>query len=177
MDASMQSRPPRLMEAEAICVGRELFGVEADAGKSLGSERDQVWLLLRAGARVAVLKVANEAESTATLDMEAGAAMLAAQLDDALPVALPRASLTDGNVRALWTARDGGAKHWVRCYSVLSGGHHSAEDGPLPDSLLQEWGATSARLARTLRGFQHPAALTRKLPWDGIHTSMPVIST
>jgi len=66
----MQCLSPRLEEAEAISAGSVLYGVEADSGESLGSERDEVWLLLLQGTRVAVLKIANSAESTHTLDME-----------------------------------------------------------------------------------------------------------
>ena len=166
----MTSVPPRLEEAEAISAGLTLYGVAANAGQSLGSERDQVWLLLQNGNRVAVLKVANCAESTDTLDMEAEAAKLAAELDPSLPVAQPRASKSDGNYRAAWTARDG-RTHWVRCYSLLPGTHHHSDSGPLPDQTLLEWGSASARLARALRSFQHPAA-TRHLPWDVQHAGL-----
>lgn len=48
MEASMTSPQPDLTEADAILVAATLFGVEADASKSLGSERDQAFLLLKA---------------------------------------------------------------------------------------------------------------------------------
>jgi Ser/Thr protein kinase RdoA (MazF antagonist) len=111
MNDVMQCKPPRLEEAEAISAGRVLYGVEADTARSLGSERDEVWMLLLRGQRVAVLKVSNPAESPETLDMQTEAELLAIRLDPALKVAQPRAPLAhlaEGH-RARFVARDGRA--------------------------------------------------------------------
>ena len=172
MNDVMQCMPPRLEEAEALAAGRVLYGVEADSARSLGSERDQVWMLLLRGQRVAVLKVSNPAESPETLDMQTEAELLANRLDPALKVAQPRAPLAHiaAGHRARFVARDGQA-HWVRCYGVLKGSHHDADVGPLSDAILLEWGAASARLALTLRSFQH-AATTRRLQWDVQNAAM-----
>lgn len=153
---------PRLGAAEAVAIAGELFGVRAESARDLGSERDRSFLLAGAdGAPVAVLKVSNASEDPEVLDMEAGAALWVAEVDPELRVAVPRAALRDGALRAKW--RD----HWVRLYDVLPG-HARSEAAGLSDEALVGWGATDARLARALRGYFHPRA-QRVLPWDVSH--------
>ena len=47
----------------------------------------------------------------------------------------------------------------------------------LPDAALGEWGETTARLGRALRGFIHARAI-RRLPWDVQHaaSARPMLS-
>ena len=62
IDAVLTADPPRFTGAEAMAIGRARFGVVADGAVSLGSERDQTFLLTSERRTVAILKVSNAAE-------------------------------------------------------------------------------------------------------------------
>jgi 4-aminobutyrate aminotransferase-like enzyme len=182
IDAILQAPPPTFSAAEILVIGRSAFGIEASGARSLGSERDQAFLLTGPdGSGTAVLKVSNPAEDPAMLDMEALAALHAIRCDPGLTIALPRNRLagapgdaSDGEPydggppedvqdrRASWPAN--GGTSWVRAYDVLPG-RTRLDPLTLPDSALTAWGATTARLGRALRGFVHAKAI-RQLPWD-----------
>ncbi len=49
MEAAMTSAPPEMREDDAIRAAASLFGVNSNSAKSLGSERDQAFLLLKEG--------------------------------------------------------------------------------------------------------------------------------
>ncbi len=190
IDAVLQAQPPAFSPEQASEIGRAAFGVESSGARSLGSERDQAFLLTGAsGADAAVLKVSNPAEDPAMLDMEALAALHAARCDPALTIALPRrraaspdhdaasarrtgadtaqqdAGLAERRVR--WMHR--GTGYWARAYDVLPG---TARLDPLTltDAAMTAWGETTARLGLALRGFIHPRAI-RRLPWDVQHAA------
>ncbi|HEX7994748.1 MAG TPA: aminotransferase class III-fold pyridoxal phosphate-dependent enzyme [Streptosporangiaceae bacterium] len=171
IDAVLQTQPPAFTPEQACEIGRATFGIEASSAKSLGSERDQAFMLTGpSGSDVAVLKVSNPAEDPAMLDMEAMAALHAARCDPGLTIAMPRrmpaahasqpAELAE--FRARWNHQ--GASHWVRAYDVLPG-RIRLDPLTLPDAALTAWGATTARLGLALRSFIHPSAI-RRLPWD-----------
>ncbi len=171
IDAVLQTQPPAFTPEQACEIGLATFGIEASGAKSLGSERDQAFMLTGpSGSDVAVLKVSNPAEDPAMLDMEAMAALHAARCDPGLTIAMPRitpaarasrpAELAE--FRARWN--DHGAGHWVRAYDVLPG-RIRLDPLTLPDPALTAWGETTARLGLALRGFIHPSAI-RRLPWD-----------
>src|SRR3954453_13401397 len=167
IDAVLRSDPPRLDQAEAAAIGGACFGVAADGAVSLGSERDQTFLLTSDEAPVAVLKVSNAAESTATLDMEALVVSHIARVDPSLPVARPlmRLAAEDTDDPLSYRALTGGdATHWGRAYPVIPG-RMRATPSELSDRAVIAWGETVARLARAMRGFSHPSA-HRMLPWD-----------
>lgn len=163
--------------ADDACVIGERFGVTAAAAIDLGSERDRTFMLCGDdGTRLAVLKVSNAAESVDTLDMEAAATAHAAAADPTLPLIHP------------WPGPDGTGRlahhlnatlHWTRLYDVIEGnGRH--DPTTLDEPALIAWGATTARLARSLRSFAHPNAI-RTMPWDVQHaircrTMVPTIS-
>ena len=179
IDAVLQVPPPALSAADACDIGRASFGVDAASALSLGSERDQAFLLTdAAGSPAAVLKVSNPAEDPAMLDMEALAAFHAVRCDPALNVALPRRAVQAADVppadgddvpgrRARWE-RDGSA-HWARAYDVLPG-RARLDPVTLSDDAVIAWGETTARLGLALRGFIHPKAI-RRLPWDIKHAA------
>lgn len=108
-----------------------------------------------------LLKVHNPADSEAVLDLQQSALRHLRSVAPDLPV--PGVVPTrDGRSWVQMTGRDG--RHslaWVLTW--LEGRH------PEPDELhavhLREWGRTSARLGRALRGFAHPAA-THPIAWD-----------
>ena len=178
IDAVLQAPAPAFSPAEAIEIGRAAFGIVASGALSLGSERDQAFLLTGpSGTGVAVLKVSNPAEDPAMLDMEAAAAFHAAACDPGLTIAVPRlpAPAGDGAAssddvpgrRVSW--EHGGAAYWVRAYDLLPG-RARLEAVTLADHALTAWGETTARLGRALRGFIHPRAI-RRLPWDVQHAA------
>ncbi len=167
IDAVLTAEPPRFDEAEAAAIGGACFGVVADGAVSLGSERDQTFLLTSGQAPVAVLKVSNAAESIATLDMEALVVSHIARVDPSLPVARPLMRLTaeDPDGPASYRALTGGdGANWCRAYPVLPG-RMRCRPSELSDRAVIAWGETVARLARAMRGFSHPSA-HRFLPWD-----------
>ena len=177
IDAVLQARPPAFSPEQACEIGRAAFGVESSGARSLGSERDQAFLLTcPSGSGAAVLKVSNPAEDPAMLDMEALAALHAARCDPALTIALPRrrtgadAAQEDGDLaerRVRWMHR--GTGYWVRAYDVLPG-RARLDPLTLADPALTAWGETTARLGLALRGFIHPRAI-RRLPWDVQHAA------
>jgi 4-aminobutyrate aminotransferase-like enzyme/Ser/Thr protein kinase RdoA (MazF antagonist) len=174
IDAVLQTQPPAFTPEQACQIGRGTFGIEASGASSLGSERDQAFMLTGpSGSGVAVLKVSNPAEDPAMLDMEAMAALHAARCDPGLTIAVPRRRPTVqaprpaelAEFRARWNHH--GAGHWVRAYDVLPG-RIRLDPLTLPDPALTAWGETTARLGLALRGFIHPSAI-RRLPWDVQH--------
>ncbi|MDX6326973.1 MAG: hypothetical protein QOK15_3327, partial [Nocardioidaceae bacterium] len=167
IDAVLTAVPPRFGEAEAAALGGACFGVVADGAVSLGSERDQTFLLTSDQSPVAVLKVSNAAESTATLDMEALVVSHIARVDPSLPVARPlmRSTAEDRDDPASYRAMTGGdGTNWCRAYPVIPG-RKRCTPSELGDRAVIAWGETVARLARAMRGFSHPSA-HRSLPWD-----------
>ena len=178
IDAVLQAPPPAFSAAEAAEIGLAAFGIVASGAQSLGSERDQAFLLTGpSGAGVAVLKVSNPAEDPAMIDMEAAAVFHVAACDPGLTVAIPRLLAAAGDEappsgglsarRARW--EHGGAAYWVRAYDLLPG-RARLDTVTLADHALTAWGETTARLGRALRGFIHPRAV-RRLPWDVQHAA------
>ena len=187
IDAVLQAPSPPFSAAQACEIGRAAFGIEAVSARSLGSERDQAFLLAGAsGAGAAVLKVSNPAEDPAVLDMEALAASHALRCDPGLTIAQPisqpisqprRGAHTEGTApgadgdpsacRVRW--QHNGTGYWVRAYDVLPG-RTRLDPLTLPDEALTAWGQTTARLGVALRGFIHPRAI-RRLPWDVHHAA------
>jgi 4-aminobutyrate aminotransferase-like enzyme/Ser/Thr protein kinase RdoA (MazF antagonist) len=164
MDQVLRTPPPPVDVASAPAVAAATFGIEADAAVDLGSERDRAFLLHAAGEPIAVMKVSNAAEHPDVLDMEAGAAFHALMVDPALPVAQPYPART-GLYREGWTIPAG--TFWVRMYDLMPGTRR-ADPTTLADRAVVDWGTTTARLGRALRGFIHPRAI-RALPWDVQH--------
>ncbi|MGL5827008.1 MAG: aminotransferase class III-fold pyridoxal phosphate-dependent enzyme [Nocardioides sp.] len=168
IDPVLTAPSPTFTEAGAVALGAEHFAVAADGAISLGSERDQTFLLTHDGAPHAVLKVSNAAERTETLDMEALVVRHIGRVDSTLPVATPlmhqRAEDPDDARSYRAEAHAGAATHWVRLYPVIPGQMRS-QPSTLSDRAITAWGETVARLARAMRGFSHPSA-HRALPWD-----------
>jgi 4-aminobutyrate aminotransferase-like enzyme/Ser/Thr protein kinase RdoA (MazF antagonist) len=179
MDRVLTGERPRLSESDALGIVATEFGLEAHSARDLGSERDRTFALLDAHGRMtAVLKVSNPSEDPAVLDMEAAAALHVTAVDPGLRVALPWRPLASGDagparlgdppaaLRAPWQRDE--VVHWVRMYDALPGRSRIAGNA-LSGAALTAWGATTARLARSLRGFAHPAA-HRSMLWDVQHT-------
>ncbi len=127
---------------------------------SLHGERDRNFRL-DSGPGRHLLKVHNPADPEDVLDLQCSALHHLRSVAPDLPV--PGVVPTrDGRPWVQLTGRDGRVSFaWVLTW--LDGRH------PEPDELdaahLREWGRTSARLGRALRGFAHPSA-THPLTWD-----------
>ena len=169
IDAVLQAPPPRFTTDEAANIAGQTFGILATSARNLGSERDQTFMLLdHVSTPLAVMKISNPAEDTATLDMEALVARHATEADPGLVIAQPHAVPGDldphdpAGYRARWNASE--ATHWIRVYDVLPG-RARLDPRTLTDPALIAWGQTTARLGLALRSFIHPKAI-RRLPWD-----------
>ncbi|MGD9998415.1 MAG: aminotransferase class III-fold pyridoxal phosphate-dependent enzyme [Ilumatobacteraceae bacterium] len=181
IDPVLVAAPSRWSTGEAAEIAAATFAVDAASALDLGSERDQAFMLLdRAGARLAVMKISNPAESPETLDMEMLVVDHAARTDPGLPIARPwcvpgLSGEAAADHRAEWRSTAG--TQWVRIYDVMPGLARGDATG-LSDRALVEWGATTARLARALRGFIHPRAI-RTMPWDVQHAAAtrPMLAT
>jgi 4-aminobutyrate aminotransferase-like enzyme/Ser/Thr protein kinase RdoA (MazF antagonist) len=164
----LEATPPAFGPADASAIAQRLFGISGPA-VDLGSERDQTFLI--DGAPGGVLKISNLGEQPATLDAELAALQHIAAADPELPVAhqlLPLDPAGEGleRYRPRFDGPDGA--HFVRLFERLHG--RSMVGGrELDDAATVAYGATTARLARAMRGFFHPAA-GRHLMWDTKHT-------
>ncbi len=156
----LEAKPPTFSASEAEQIALETFHIQASA-HPLDSERDQNFRLQADDGHEWVLKIANPAENPALLEMQTQALLHIAKVDLTLPI--PRVKPTiDG---ALFREVDGldGRSSIVRLLSYLPG--QLLGNVVLHPALAREVGATTALLARALRGFFHPAA-RHKLLWD-----------
>jgi 4-aminobutyrate aminotransferase-like enzyme/Ser/Thr protein kinase RdoA (MazF antagonist) len=153
----LEAPPPRFSADEVVTIAAALFGLEG-AATALGSERDQTFLI-DDGAEGGVLKISNLGEEAPVLELETKGILHIQRVDDELPVAAPRLSLSD-EYWPTWDGSDG--PHFVRLFERLHGGHGGAE---LDDRAVFAYGQTHARLNLALRSYFHSAA-GRKLLWD-----------
>ena len=151
---------PAFDAAAAARIARELYGLDALA-HSLPSERDQNFLLERAGHEPLVLKVANAGEDPAFLD---------AQQSVLEHLALARVHCCARVARTLTGESIGtvtgpeGRSHLVWSVTHLPGVTLAAvKHRPL--ALLEDLGRTIGRLRRGLSDFDHPA-IHRDFHWD-----------
>jgi Ser/Thr protein kinase RdoA (MazF antagonist) len=156
----LEAKAPAFSNEEAEGVAKRFFGVSGSA-RALGSERDQNFQLRSADGREYVLKIANPAEDPAVLDFQTQALLRIARVDPELPV--PHVVTTaEGEPSCVVDGADG-RRFITRLLSYLPGG---LLDQIQPSrALLRDVGAISARLARALRGYSHPAE-RHELLWD-----------
>ncbi len=165
----LEARAPAFSTQEAEVIARRAFDIQASA-QPLDSERDQNFRLRAEDGSEWVLKIANPAENPMLLDMQTQALLHIAQVDPSLRI--PRVKATpDG---ALFHEIDGsnGQRFIVRALSFLPG--QLLRNVTLHPALGRDVGAMTARLARSLRGFFHPAA-RHELLWD--LTQAPALRT
>ena len=159
-DNVLETRAPAFSAKEAAEIAHRDFDIQASA-HPLDSERDQNFRLHATDGSEWVLKIANPAEDPAILDMQTQALLHIFRVDPAL--AIPRMKATpDG---ALFHQIDGsdGRRFIARVLSFLPG--QLLNDATTHPALARDVGTTTARLARALRGFFHPAA-RHELLWD-----------
>ena len=168
-ESVLEAKAPALSAEEAAEVAQRVFGIQGSA-HPLSSERDQNFRLREGDGREWVLKIANPAEDPAILDMQTQALLHIARVDPEL--AIPRIKTTPDD--ALFHQIDGldGRRFIARVLSFLPG--QLLEDATPQPALGRNVGAMTARLARALRGFFHPAA-RHELLWD--LTQAPALRT
>ena len=156
-----EAKAPCFSEADAEGAVRELFHLEA-AVRALYSERDQNFHVRAADGREFVLKVANPAEDPAVVDFQTRALLHIATVDASLPV--PQVVPAADGEPYRWAVGPDGRRSLVRLLTFLPG-RLVVDHTPPTQELLRNIGVITARLARALRGFFHPAA-RHELLWD-----------
>ncbi len=161
----LQAQAPAFSAREAETIAKQTFDIEASA-HSLDSERDQNFRLLAKDGSEWVLKIANPAEDPAVLDMQTKALLHIANIDPSLSVPRVRAT-TDGalfhEIREHGVDGSDARRFIARVLSFLPG--ELLDDATHHPALARDVGSVTARLARALRGFFHPAA-RHELLWD-----------
>ena len=154
--------PPDLSADEAASVARSTFGVIGTA-RPLVSERDQNFAISAEDGSGWVLKISNAAEDRGVVEMEVAAVARIAAVEPDLPVPSARATLDGEPIASIETDED---VHLVRLLPLLPG--RNPRPGQLSGRNVRDIGELVARLARSLRGFFHPAA-GRVIWWDQQH--------
>ncbi len=153
--------PTRATAPDAARLARDLYGLEARACP-LPSEYDDNFRLETADGPVRVLKIMHPMREPGFVDMQCAALRTIAERDPGLPVP---AVVPDRSGRPWSTVTLGdGPPRIVWSLSYLPG-RPIAGLRPVTPGLLEELGATLARLDLALAGFSHPAA-RRELKWD-----------
>jgi len=161
-ESVLEAKAPAFSTAEAEAFAQRAFDIQASA-HPLDSERDQNFRLHTKDGSEWVLKIANPAENPALLDMQTQALLHIARVDPSL--AIPRVKATpDGALSCEMESQEiDGQRFIARVLSFLPG--QLLDQATLHPALGRDVGAMTARLARALRGFFHPAA-RHELLWD-----------
>src|ERR1039458_4228270 len=155
-------KAPRFSAEEAVQFARELYGLDAVASP-LPSERDQNFHLRDASGAQFILKIANQEESPAVLDLQnsligfLGAHPTGLEFPHVVPA-------TTGATIASVNGPDG-APYFVRLLTWVDGICMAQAAAPHSAELLRSLGAALARVDNSLEAFSHPAA-HRALHWD-----------
>jgi 4-aminobutyrate aminotransferase-like enzyme/Ser/Thr protein kinase RdoA (MazF antagonist) len=149
----LQAPPPAFVLADAERIARRVFGISGSL-TPLPSERDLNFRLDDRQGRSFLLKLQNPADDAPVVDFQTLAIVHVAGVDPSLPVMRVLPTL-DGR---RWAEERGpdGRTSLVRLFTFLEGHNPATEE--LDEEALFGWGATVARLGRSLRGFFHPAA-------------------
>jgi 4-aminobutyrate aminotransferase-like enzyme/Ser/Thr protein kinase RdoA (MazF antagonist) len=161
-DGVLTSAAPRFTEDDIQRLVATSYGVTGRVLRPLDSERDQV-VLFGDDDRQLVVKLSNESESLTNIDLEESAARWAVDVDPDLPLSTPRRVLTTDARHVVVEHPTTGRSHVLRAYDRLPG-RASLLGADLSGSTVVAYGAATARTARALRGFHHPA-LGRRLLW------------
>ena len=173
---ALRTSPQSFGVAEAERIAREHYGLVVSAS-SLPGERDSNFRLRTAegssgtplggtslgGAGEFVLKIQDVATDADSNDCLVAVLDHMAEQDPGLPV--PRLFPTQSGEAVGRFSRDG--VDFAACLVSFLSGRLLAESSPNA-VLLQNVGATLARVDRALQGFFHPS-LTRRLAWDVRH--------
>jgi Ser/Thr protein kinase RdoA (MazF antagonist) len=167
----LRGEPPSFDAVQAAELAERLFGLRGTAS-TVGSERDQGFVILGPDGPVGMLKISNASEDRAVVDMEIAAALHVLAVDPSLPVAAPLRVVgedpTTGR-EAFVTAVEapGGPSHLVRASAHMPG-TASIDPRKIGAEAAFDYGVVVARLSRAMRSFFHPSA-ARVLLWDVHH--------
>ena len=161
-EAVLTSAAPRFADETILGLVTETYGVGGRVLRALNSERDQV-VLVGDDQRQLVVKLSNEAETATNIDLEESAARWAVAADPGLPLSTPLAVRGSRAHHGVVRHPATGAAHFLRAYDRLPGQAGLVGTDLAPDTVVA-YGAVTARTARALRGFFHPAA-GRRLLW------------
>src|SRR6202795_1798585 len=161
---ALRTSPPLLRAAEAERVARDLYGLAVTVS-ALPGERDCNFRLRTpdapaTDAREFVLKVLDVATDAESTDCLVSVLDHLAEQDPALPV--PRLFPTQQG-QAVGRFTGDGVENATCLVSFLPGRLLTAS--PPSTALLENLGATLARVDQALQGFFHPS-LNRRLAWD-----------
>lgn len=156
----LQAPAPGFSIEQAESIARRVFDIDAVA-MPLASERDQNFRLSVAEGDNWVLKISNPAEDRAILDFQTRALAHIARTDPELQV--PRVRATADGVVLHDLEDENGRRFIAHVLSFLPG--RTLDQARIDYALERDVGVTTARLARALRDFQHPAA-RHELLWD-----------
>ncbi len=159
-----RSPAPQVSTERAAQIAADVFGIHADVAP-LDSYIDSNFLLTQADGTRLVLKVANDAESRAELDLQQE---MMAQLQQRMP------GFTPQQVGELVQVEgEDGRKHWARVASYLAGDlladHHHAATA----ETWRQLGEKLAQMDLALADCSH-AAQHRELRWN-LTSSLPLV--
>src|SRR5260370_24091234 len=148
-------------EAEAVRLGRELYGLETTA-RVLPGEYDDNFHLTSTDGHAFVLKVMHPAREHSFIDLQCRALRHLAQRAPQLP--LPRVTPTrSGELFSSISAADGSTR--LVCLLTFANGKLLADVRPHTPELLGDLGRFLGEMDAALQSFTHPAA-HRELKWD-----------
>jgi len=152
---------PEFTSEDAIRIAKEHFGVSASA-RSLPSERDQNFHLRSDDGKEYVLKIANNSEQEAILDLQNSAMDYLAKK---LPfLTLSRVCRTTTGLSTITATGPKRTIHFVRLLTFVPGTTLARVRQHSPE-LLYSLGLALGRIDHSLMDFTHPAAF-RELKWD-----------
>lgn len=169
----LRGEPPSFTTEAASELAARLFGLVGTA-TSLGSERDQGFMIRAPAGPVGVLKISNANEDRSIVDMETAAALHVLAVDPTIPMSAPLPvvgadpSAGPGSYVTSVAGPDG-LEHLVRACTYLPG-TASVDPMRLDGDAVYEYGVMVARLGRAMRSFFHPSA-GRVLLWDVQHAA------
>ena len=161
-EAVLTSAAPRFTDETIAGLVGDAYGAAGRVLTGLNSERDQV-VLFGDDSRQLVVKLSNESESAANIELEESAALWAVTADPTLPLSTPIAVRDSGAGHRVVHHPTTGAAHFLRAYERLPG-QAGLVGSDLAPGTVRAYGAVTARTARALRGFFHPTA-GRRLLW------------
>jgi 4-aminobutyrate aminotransferase-like enzyme len=157
----LESTPPDLGEETARQILRDGFAVAAASLTPLAGERDQNFRVDAGDGQRFLLKISNPADDGPILAMQAAALRHIERVDPGLPVMRVRPTAA-GESWVEWPGPDG-RTYPARLFTFLPG--RATVNTALTSASLRSHGQITARLARALRGFFHPAA-DYEILWD-----------
>ncbi|MEH6825193.1 MAG: aminotransferase class III-fold pyridoxal phosphate-dependent enzyme, partial [Motiliproteus sp.] len=158
-----QAVPPRFTLSEAKQIAQDLFGIVPDSIKDLGSYIDQNLLLTDTGGRQYLLKIHDQAEKRAVLELQNAVMHFLEGKAGAVRFPQVYPSLNGDECPSAMDAK--GEAYFVRLLHFLPGALLK-DVAQFSVPLLTDIGRTVGRMDHALEGFDHPAANRADLPWD-----------